>query len=239
MGTRSGLVGTVGTDVRQAMILAAGRGERLRPLSDYLPKPLLEVGGRTLLYRHLERFAELGLERVVINIGHLGGQIRASLGRRCLGLDILYSDEREGRLETGGAIVRARAILGDAPFLLANGDICSDFDWSVLTTDEAAETLVLVPNPEHHPQGDFALGQGRLQCPQAGQASYTYAGMARLTGAWFAGRPAGPAPLAPWLWEWAAAGRLAGHLHRGLWFDVGTVARWRAARRACGGRHGF
>lgn len=133
------------------MILAAGRGERLRPLSDYVPKPLLELGGKSLLHWHLEGFARLGLERVVINIGHLGGQIRASLGRRCMGLDILYSDERDNRLETGGAIVRAREILGDAPFLLANGDVCSDFDWTPLVTADAVETLVLVPNPAHHP----------------------------------------------------------------------------------------
>ncbi|MGC9127518.1 MAG: nucleotidyltransferase family protein [Acidithiobacillus sp.] len=229
----------MGTVVRQAMILAAGRGERLRPLSDYVPKPLLEVAGRPLLYRHLERFAGLGLERVVINIGHLGGQIRAHIGRRCMGLDILYSDERDGRLETGGAIVRARDMLGDAPFLLANGDICSDFDWTALTAADATETLVLVPNPEHHPQGDFAVAGGRVERPQAGQAAYTYSGMARLSGAWFAGRPAAPAPLGPWLREWAAAGRLAACLHQGLWFDVGTVARWRLARRACGGRHGL
>ncbi|MGK9450943.1 nucleotidyltransferase family protein [Acidithiobacillus caldus] len=229
----------MGTRVRQAMILAAGRGERLRPLSDYVPKPLLELGGKSLLHRHLERFARLGLERVVINIGHLGGQIRASLGRRCMGLDILYSDERDNRLETGGAIVRAREILGDAPFLLANGDVCSDFDWTPLVTADAVETLVLVPNPAHHPGGDFALVNGQVQCPRAGRATFTYAGMARLSGAWFAERVCAPAPLGPWLLDWAAAGLLAGWLHEGRWFDVGTVARWRDARRACGGRHGL
>ncbi len=218
--------------VTRAMILAAGRGERLRPLTDHVPKPLLEVAGKSLIARHLESLAAAGIRDVVINIGHLGDAIMRALGPDWQGLRIHYSDERAGRLETGGALVRALPLLGNSPFLLVNGDICTDFPWAQICQPSPARAhLVLVPNPVQHPQGDFALSAGMVAL--AGEERHTYAGIARLDPELFRDFPEQSAPLAPWLRQWIAAGLVEGNLYQGKWIDVGTPERLSAARRDC------
>lgn len=218
--------------VTRAMILAAGRGERLRPLTDHVPKPLLEVAGKPLIVRHLESLLVAGIQDVIINVSYLGDAIMQALGADWQGLRIHYSDERGGRLDTGGAIVRALPLLGDAPFLLVNGDICTDFPWTRLRQPSSARAhLVLVPNPVQHPQGDFALSAGVVAL--AGEERHTYAGIARLDPALFREFPEQPAPLAPWLRRWIAAGLVEGSLYQGKWTDVGTPERLRIAERDC------
>ncbi|MBN2679078.1 MAG: nucleotidyltransferase family protein [Acidithiobacillaceae bacterium] len=220
----------------RAMILAAGRGERLRPYTDHLPKPLLEVGGKPLIVRHLESLAAAGIREVVINIGHLGDQIVARLGHDWQGVKIIYSDERAGRLETGGALIRALPYLGKAPFLLVNGDICTDFPWNLLLRENAASAhLVLVPNPAEHPAGDFALNAGVVALQ--GEERHTYAGIARIDPALLQAYPELSAPLAPWLRQWITEGFVAGTLYQGIWTDVGTPERWQLAQETCRVRH--
>lgn len=211
------------------MILAAGRGERLRPLTDCTPKPLLEVGGKALIIHHLEALAAAGIREVVINIGYLGDAIMAALGERHGPCRIRYSDERGGILETGGAIVHALPLLGDGHFLLVNADIFTDFPWATLLQgDDRPAHLVLVPNPPQHQQGDFALRGGRVALDA--EHRHTYAGIARLHTDLFRPYPALRAPLAPWLRQWIAAGQVSGSLYRGTWLDVGTTERLQAAR---------
>ena len=218
--------------VTRAMILAAGRGERLRPLTDHVPKPLLEVAGKPLIVRHLESLLVAGIQDVIINVSYLGDAIMQALGADWQGLRIHYSDERGGRLETGGAIVRALPLLGDAPFLLVNGDICTDFPWARLRQPSSARAhLVLVPNPVQHPQGDFALSASMVAL--AGEERHTYAGIARLDPGLFREFPEQSAPLAPWLRRWIAAGLVEGSLYQGKWTDVGTPERLRIAERDC------
>ena len=220
------------TPVTRAMILAAGRGERLRPLTDHVPKPLLEVAGKPLIVRHLDSLAAAGIRDVVINVGHLGDAIMQALGQNWQGLRITYSDERAARLETGGALVRALPLLGHCPFLLVNGDICTDFPWAQLCQPSLARVhLVLVPNPMQHPQGDFALSAGMVAL--TGEERHTYAGIARLDPELLRGFPEQSAPLAPWLRQWVAAGVVEGTLYQGKWTDVGTPDRLWAARRDC------
>jgi MurNAc alpha-1-phosphate uridylyltransferase len=219
------------------MILAAGRGERLRPLTEKTPKPLLEAGGQTLLGRHLARLAAAGFRRAVINVSHLAEQIEARFGASAAGLDIAWSREPEP-LETAGGIAQARALLGEAPFLLVNADIWCDFDFSRLK-DLQLETrlahLVLAPNPAWHPQGDFSLVQGRVG--NAPAPRYTYTGISvlspRLTAGIAAGRKAQLAPL----WRAAAErGEVSGELYEGYWNDVGTPERLGALAERLGGR---
>jgi MurNAc alpha-1-phosphate uridylyltransferase len=219
----------VGANAMRAMILAAGRGERLRPLTDCTPKPLLEVGGKALIIHHLEALAAAGIREVVINIGYLGDAIMATLGERHGPCRIRYSDERGGILETGGAIVHALPLLGDGPFLLVNADIFTDFPRATLLhRDDRPAHLVLVPNPPQHPQGDFALRGGRVALDV--EHRHTYAGIARLHTDLFRPYPALRAPLAPWLRQWIAAGQVSGSLYRGMWLDVGTMERLQTAR---------
>ncbi len=212
-----------------AMILAAGRGERLRPLTDATPKPLLPVGGRPLIVRHLERLAQAGFPRVVINLAHLGEQIEAALGDGSTwGLRIRYSREGEGRaLETGGGICKALPLLGDGPFLVVNGDLFTDLDYGALAIPEGALAhLVLVDNPPHHPQGDFHLhADGRVTAEEAPRL--TFAGVGLYRPALFAGCEPRPFPLAPLLRRWMACGKVTGEHFRGRWLDVGTPERYR------------
>ena len=211
----------------KAMILAAGRGERLRPLTDAIPKPLVEVAGQTLLGRHLERLARAGFAQVVINVSHLAERITARFGDgSCHGLRIDWSRESEP-LESAGGIAQARALLGAAPFLLLNADIWCDYDFSRLHDFELGERLahlVLVPNPPQHPAGDFTLDGGVIG--NAPAPRYTYAGIAVLAPRLVAGIAAGQkAPLAP-LWRAAAErGAVSGELYRGCWSDVGAPER--------------
>jgi MurNAc alpha-1-phosphate uridylyltransferase len=211
----------------KAMILAAGRGERLRPLTDATPKPLLEVAGQTLLGRHLERLARAGFTRAVINVSHLAEAITGRIGDGArYGLKIDWSREPEP-LESAGGIARAGALLGPAPFLLVNADIWCDFDFSTLKDFKLGTRLahlVLVPNPPQHSAGDFSLAAGAVG--NAPAPRYTYAGIAVLSPQLVAGiAPGRKAPLAP-LWRAAAErGAVSGELYHGHWTDVGTAER--------------
>jgi MurNAc alpha-1-phosphate uridylyltransferase len=207
------------------MILAAGRGERLRPLTLTTPKPLLPVRGRPLIAWHLAALARAGVREVVINLSWLGERIRAALGDgAAFGVAIRYSDEGPEPLETGGGIFRALPLLGSEPFLLVNGDVYTDFDLGSLPAASAAlGHLVLVPNPPHHPLGDFALERGLIREPRG--PCYTYAGIGVLHPELFTGCSAGRFPLLPLLRHAIALGRLHGELYTGAWTDVGTLER--------------
>ena len=211
----------------KAMILAAGRGERLRPLTDALPKPLVEVAGQTLLGRHLQRLARAGFTHAVINVSHLAESIVARFGDgRSEGMRIDWSREGEP-LETAGGIAQARALLGPEPFLLLNADIWCDYPltrWLGFDLGARLSHLVLVPNPSQHPAGDFTLENGVVG--NGPSPRYTYAGIAVISPQLVAGIAAGSkAQLAP-LWR-AAAEReqVTGELYAGLWSDVGTPER--------------
>lgn len=216
----------------KAMILAAGRGERLRPLTESLPKPLVEVGGKALLARHLERLASAGFRKAVINVSHLAERITERFGDGAReGVTIDWSLE-ETPLETAGGIAKALPLIGAEPFLLVNSDVWCDFDfasWRGRGLDGKLAHLLLVPNPPFHPQGDFTLQDGRVGNAPIGTATaprYTYAGIAVLSPRLVAGvRPGEKAQLAP-LWRAAAErGDVSGELYRGLWSDVGTPER--------------
>jgi len=209
----------------RAMVLAAGRGERMRPLTDAVPKPLLEVGGEPLIGHHLRALARAGVREVVINLSWLGELIRARLADgSAYGVHIEYSEEGAVPLETGGGIFRALPLLGPEPFLVVNGDTWTDFDFKHLRADEAADaTLVLVPNPPHHPRGDFALEGERIVAD--GSERLTYAGYGIYRPGFFAGCTAGRFPLLPLLNRAMAARRLRGIRHTGEWHDVGTPER--------------
>ncbi|MFZ5558366.1 MAG: N-acetylmuramate alpha-1-phosphate uridylyltransferase MurU [Pseudomonadota bacterium] len=220
------------------MILAAGRGERLRPLTDRVPKPMLEVGGRPLIEWHARRLAAAGVRELVINHAHLGDQIERHLadGAR-FGVTIRYSREPEA-LETAGGIAFARPLLGDAPFLLVNADVYTDYPLAELipaaarlAAGAADALMVLVPNPAHHARGDFALN-GEL-ARLDGAPRLTYAGIALMHPRLVADVAAGSrAPLGPRLRSAAAQGRLLARRYDGLWFDVGTTERLEQARAA-------
>ncbi|MEO8314326.1 MAG: N-acetylmuramate alpha-1-phosphate uridylyltransferase MurU [Pseudomonadota bacterium] len=210
----------------KAMLLAAGRGERMRPLTDTCPKPLLKVAGRTLIEWHLEKLAQAGIRDVVINLSWLGEMIAGALGDGSRhGLAIQYSREPWPALETGGGLVQALPLLGEEPFLLVNGDVFTDIDFTSLriAPDDLAH-LVLVPNPEHHPRGDFSLDEdGRIRTE--GGERLTYSGVALLRPEFFAGASPGRFPLLPWLLKALDAGRLGGQKHGGIWLDIGTPER--------------
>lgn len=210
----------------KAMILAAGRGERLRPLTDSIPKPLVEVAGQPLLARHLERLAAAGFRRAVINVSHLGERIIERFGSRAGGIEIEWSRE-ETPLETAGGVAKALPLIGDRPFLLVNSDVWCDFDfarWRGHDLGARLAHLLLVPNPPHHPAGDFTLQAGKVG--NAPVPRYTYAGIAVLAPRLVAGvKPGEKAQLAP-LWRAAAErGQVSGEVHTGLWSDVGTLER--------------
>jgi N-acetyl-alpha-D-muramate 1-phosphate uridylyltransferase len=207
------------------MLLAAGRGERLRPLTDQTPKPLLEVRGKPLIDWHLEALARAGVRDVVINLSWLGGKIRAAVGEGVrFGLQVHYSEEPAAPLETGGGIFQALPLLGAAPFLVVNADTYTDIDFALLTIAPAAlAQLVLVPNPEHHPRGDFSLHDGEVL--ETGETRYTYAGIGVYRPELFAGCSAGRFPLLSVLRPAIAAGRLRGEIFRGQWADVGSAER--------------
>jgi MurNAc alpha-1-phosphate uridylyltransferase len=209
------------------MVLAAGRGERLRPLTDHLPKALAQAGGKALIAWQLERLAQAGFREVVVNLAWLGAQIEAQLGNGgAFGLAIAYSREPQA-LESAGGIANARALLGAAPFALVNADVFCDFDLAALRGRALGGNLahlVLAPNPAHHAAGDFTLHAGRAG--NAPAPRYTYTGVALIDPALVAPVRAGDkAQLAPLLRAAADAGRLSGELHRGLWWDIGTAER--------------
>lgn len=209
----------------KAMVLAAGRGERMRPLTDALPKPLLSVAGRPLIAWHLAALARAGIREVVINLSWQGQRLRAALGDgAAFGLTITYSEEGPVPLETGGGIFRALPLLGPEPFLVVNGDVWTDLDFGALQLEPGAlARLVLIPNPAHHPRGDFGL-EGDL-VTEGTTERFTYSGIGVYAAEFFAGCEAGRFRLLPLLQRALAARRLRGQLHRGGWCDVGTPER--------------
>ncbi len=215
------------------MLLAAGRGERLRPITDTLPKPLVEVARKPLIVYHLEALARAEVRDVVINLSWLGEKIRATLGDgNRYGVRITYSDEGPVPLETGGGIHRALPLLGPHPFLVVNSDVWTDLDFSrVLTLEEGADArLLLAPNPPHHPRGDFGLDGDLVVEREAGRFTYTGIGVYRP--GLFAGCAPGKFPLLPLLQHAIAARRLRGEVYRGEWLDIGSPERlaWLDAR---------
>lgn len=214
-----------------AMILAAGRGERLRPLTDQMPKSLIEVRGRSLLERHLERLRDAGINTVVINLGWLGEQIVTRVGAgTAYGLEVIYSPEGDNILETGGGIHKALPMLGSDPFLVVNADIYTDMPVPDVTlSDQTFGHLVMVPTPDYRDHGDFNLCDGLVRNDEA--ATLTFSGVAIYRPEFFDGCEAGRFPLAPMLREAADAGQLSGALYEGLWADVGTPERLAAINR--------
>ena len=225
------------TPIRTAMILAAGRGERMHPLTDHTPKPLLEVAGKPLIVWHIERLAAAGYGHLVINHAHLGAQIEQRLGSGAAwGVRISYSAEGEGRaLETGGGIFRALPLLGKSPFLVVNGDVWCDIDFGGLRlAAEDLAHLVLVDNPAHHPKGDFVLDHGRVS--SHGDGRLTFSGIGAYRAELFHGCEPGAFPLAPLLRRTMDAGRVSGSHHHGAWWDIGTPQRLAELDRKLGRR---
>lgn len=214
----------------KAMILAAGRGERMRPLTDHCPKPLLSANGKPLIEYHLERLASLGVREVVINAAWLSEQFPQRLGDGDRwGLNIQYSLESEA-LETAGGIAKALPLLGDEPFLLVNGDVYCEQDLRALQLrDGELASLLLVANPEHHPNGDFCLdANGKVSMRQAGQPSYTFAGISLMHPNLFDAVPVAKQRLLPVLEAAMVDSKVAGLVSDQYWCDVGTPERLRA-----------
>lgn len=218
----------------KAMILAAGRGERMRPLTDETPKPLLPAGGRALIEYHIEGLARAGFTDLVVNHAHLGAQLEAALGDGSrYGVSIHYSPEGEA-LETGGGIFRALPRLGPEPFVVVNGDIWTDYPFACLPHQLVGLAhLVLVDNPPHHPQGDFALDRGRIHDHDGPRLTFSGIGVYRP--ALFDGCRDGRFPLAPLLRRAMAAGQVTGERYGGRWVDVGTPERLARLDRELGG----
>ncbi|TDF82973.1 N-acetylmuramate alpha-1-phosphate uridylyltransferase MurU [Pseudomonas sp. H9] len=221
----------------KAMILAAGKGERMRPLTLHTPKPLLPVAGVPLIEYHLRALQAAGFKEVVINHAWLGEQIEAHLGNGAgWGLSISYSPEGEP-LETGGGIFKALPLLGTQPFVLVNGDVWTDYDFSRLPQQPTGLAhLVLVDNPGHHGKGDFCLQQGLVSDGQDGAVTLTYSGIAVIDPALFDGCSAGAFKLAPLLRESMALGQVTGEHFAGHWVDVGTQERLAEVEQLIKGR---
>jgi N-acetyl-alpha-D-muramate 1-phosphate uridylyltransferase len=215
----------------KAMILAAGRGERMRPLTDHTPKPLLKVGGKPLIVWHIERLAQAGIREIVINHAHLGAQIEQSLGNGAQwDVSIEYSPEVNA-LETAGGIANALPLLGDAPFCVVNGDVFTDYDFERLVhsadavmAGDALGHVVLVDNPPQHPNGDFSILNGQLT--NVGEPMYTFSGIGVYQPTMFAGITRGDAAkLAPLLRDAIDQGKATAEYYKGVWHDIGTPQR--------------
>jgi len=210
----------------KAMILAAGRGERMRPLTDVLPKPLLEVHGKALILWHIEKLVQAGFEEIVINIAHLGGKIVEKIGDGSeYGIKITYSDERdEGALESAGGIIKALPLLGDEIFLVVNGDVYSNylFDSNFELGKDLAH-LILVKNPEHNNTGDFGLNENRIL--NHSSDNKTFSGIAYYNPKLFASTSYGKSALAPILRDFIRDNKISGSIHAGYWHDIGTPQR--------------
>ncbi len=209
----------------KAMILAAGRGERMRPLTDTCPKPLLQAGPHRLIEHQILALEKAGISEIVINTAWLANQIHATLGDgKQYKVNIRYSDEGDPALETAGGIVKALPLLGDQPFILVNGDIYTDFDYSLLCLPTGAVGhLILVENPPHHPDGDFGLSGAWLT--QVAANSFTYSGIAVFDPSLFANLEQGRMPLKPVLDTAIGNNKISGQVFRGEWYDIGTAQR--------------
>lgn len=209
------------------MILAAGRGARLRPLTDTIPKPLVTVKNKPLIVYHLEKLAQANITDVVINVWHLGDKIKQYLGNgAAFGLNIVYSEESE-LLETGGGICKALPLLGTEDFILMNGDVYTDFDIASLmctsvSTKHLLAHLVLVPNPSHHQLGDYGIETSGLM---NNMPTYTYAGIAKLSPHLFAHQPVRKFRLPDLFVEAMSKQQISAELYRGFWYDVGSIER--------------
>ena len=213
----------------KAMILAAGRGERMRPLTDTTPKPLVMVKNKPLIVYHIERLVAAGIVDIVINLAHLGEKIESALGDGSQwGVNILYSPEPEGGLETAGGILQALPLLGDEPFIVVNGDVWTDYDFSVLsslTLNKCLAHLVLVDNPAHHPTGDFYLSSQSKVEEQGDSDVLTFSGISILHPHLFNGVSVGRSKLAPLFREAMLQYKVSGEYYAGDWQDIGTLER--------------
>ncbi len=209
----------------KAMILAAGRGERLRPLTDEHPKPLLPVMGKPLIEYTIEQLVGQGFQDLVINISYLGAQIKETLGNgQRFNAEINYSDEGDFPLETAGGIIHALPLLGDNPFLVVNGDIATNFNFSTLKEKEVdLAHLILVPNPDHHPDGDFGINNDLIT--ERNSPCYTFSGIGLYHPQFFNHHPSGKSRLKPLLQGGIKEKRITGELHHDFWLDIGTVER--------------
>ena len=209
------------------LILAAGRGRRLRPLTDTTPKPLLPVGDKPLLDYHLARLAASGFTRAVINLDWLGDKIRAHVeARDGFGLEVQYSPEPQGALDTGGGIVNALPLLQSDPFIVINADVFCDVNFDELAIADGCDLhLILAPNPPHNPHGDFALRGGRLHRADTDSPAWTYAGIGCFRRRVFESLKHGQFPLLPVVKKIVDKGRAGGAVHRGRWVDVGSAER--------------
>ena len=214
----------------KAMILAAGLGTRMRPLTNYIPKPLLEIGGIPMIVWHIERLANDGIKDIVINIAHLGNKIPELLGDGSeWGVHIAYSDEQEeGALESAGGIIKALPLLSKGTFLVVNGDIWCDYDFDreKKLAEGILAHLILVANPKHNPKGDFSLKDGLLSDNE--KEKYTFAGIGYYSPSFFDGVPYGKRALAPLLIAAMREGKVSGELYDGEWWDIGTPERLEA-----------
>lgn len=219
------------------MILAAGEGIRLRPITLRTPKPLLEIGGETLIERHIEALVRAGIDGIVVNLHHMGAQIRAFVGDGSRwSVTVEYSEESE-LLETGGGIAKALPLLGSEPFVVVSADICTEFDFARLTRalpDGILGHLVMVNNPSHHPEGDYGFGTGEsggLRHLDVGATrKFNYGGMALLSAELFSGVPVARLPLRPLFDRAIAEGRMTGERYPGPWINIGTEAHLASAR---------
>jgi MurNAc alpha-1-phosphate uridylyltransferase len=210
----------------KAMVLAAGRGERMRPITDHIPKPLVPVAGKPLIVYHLEALQRAGIREVVINLAYRGAQIRAALEDGSgYGVRIQYSDEGPEPIETGGGIFKALPLLGAEPFIVVNGDVWTDFDVASLPplAADAHARLVMVPNPPHVANGDFALDGDYVI--ESDTDRVTYSGIGVFSPQFFHDCQPGRFPLRPLLSRAIAARKLQGQLYRGVWLDIGTPQR--------------
>ena len=210
----------------KAMILCAGRGERMRPLTDVLPKPLLEVQGKSLIVWHVESLAKAGFKEIIINIAHLGYKIPQALGDGSRWeVDIIYSDEQDsGALESAGGIIKALPLLGDEPFLVVNGDIFCDYEFDTsFNLDNNLAHLILVPNPAHNPSGDFGLKDACVL--NEDKNKYTFSGIGYYNPKLFKNLDVKKSALAPLLRESIKNKKISGELFSALWHDIGTPQR--------------
>lgn len=214
------------------MILAAGRGERLKPLTDKTPKPLLQVKGKSLIAYQIEKLANAGVKDIVINHAWLGAQIVQQLGEgKDFGVNIQYSKEPVGALETAGGIIQALPLLGDAPFMVVNADIWTDFNYADLVlAQNFLANLVLVKNPQHNLNGDFGLINDQVTMLDGHNLSYTFSGIGIYHPDLFKPYAQGRRSLLLVLNDAIAKKQVSGMLHQGLWSDIGTVGRLEEAR---------
>jgi MurNAc alpha-1-phosphate uridylyltransferase len=216
----------------RAMILAAGRGDRLRPLTDRMPKPLVEVNGKPLIEHHIESLANAGFREIVINQGHLGNMLPEALGNgERWGVHIHWSDEQPEALETGGGIHKALSLLGNGPFLAVNGDIYTNYPFARLRAVKCDHAhLVMVPNPDHNPEGDFSLHGGIVR--EQGVQKFTYSGIAVYHPRLLAGCNPGKFSMVPVLLGAMRQHIVTGECYGGAWNDIGTLDRLDQARKS-------